>query len=185
MKDISKQTLDDLITFIYSGEVNLNQNNLENFLSTAKALQIKGLIDDSYLYPFNAKASNSVWETNNGSQYQSTHTVRIQNLANVNSTPDLTDLSPHEQRSANEVHQLDTFKYENHYGRDYNCGYEMVNEGSSIDHKHNNGQDDKPGDVTDTSMNHQQNDGQRYTTGGALKPKHAKYIGNWKRPYSF
>lgn len=175
MKDISKRTVVDLITFFYSGEVNVKQSNLENFLSTAKALQIKGLIDDSYLHPINSEESNSVWETNNGSQYQSTHTVRVQNLANVASTPDLTDLSSHDQRSANEYRQPDTFECEND---DYIYGSDTENEDISMDHEHNNGQDDLTGDVTDNSMNYQQNADEKHATGCVSKPKRAKCIGN-------
>lgn len=46
MKDVSSRNLQDLITFIYCGKVNINADDLNEFLKTAKALKIKGLDDD-------------------------------------------------------------------------------------------------------------------------------------------
>lgn len=79
MKDISKQILEDLITFIYSGKVDVKQENLAELLKTAKALEIKGLGDDSYAtqLPIPQKELNSVWSppVYDKSQFQSTQTV--------------------------------------------------------------------------------------------------------------
>lgn len=43
LNDISWQILDNLMAFIYCGEVNIGENNLEEFLSAAKCLEIKGM----------------------------------------------------------------------------------------------------------------------------------------------
>lgn len=79
MKDVSKQTLEDLTTFIYHGEVNLNQDDLEVFFNTANALEIKGLIDGS-------QTPKSLWfeSLQNGYQYQSSRTVQVGNSAPLN-----------------------------------------------------------------------------------------------------
>lgn len=80
LKDVSKQTLEDLITFIYSGEVDVKQENLAELLKTAKALEIKGLVDDSYAtqLPIPDEELNSMWspQVYDKSQYQSIQTVR-------------------------------------------------------------------------------------------------------------
>lgn len=49
MKDVSHSALKDLIQFMYCGEVNVKQDALPAFISTAEALQIKGLTDVSIL----------------------------------------------------------------------------------------------------------------------------------------
>lgn len=46
MKDVSYVALSDLLTFMYQGEVQVNQENLATFIKTAEALQIKGLTGD-------------------------------------------------------------------------------------------------------------------------------------------
>lgn len=47
LKDVSHSALKDLIQFMYCGEVNVKQDALPAFISTAEALQIKGLTDVS------------------------------------------------------------------------------------------------------------------------------------------
>lgn len=53
LKDISHETLADLIAYIYRGEVNIKRENLEEFLKTAKSLKIKGLDEDVNLTTMN------------------------------------------------------------------------------------------------------------------------------------
>lgn len=45
LKDVSSSALKDLIQFMYCGEVNVKQEALPAFISTAEALQIKGLTE--------------------------------------------------------------------------------------------------------------------------------------------
>lgn len=47
MKDVSYVSMSDLLTFMYKGEVQVNQENLGSFIKTAEALQIKGLTADN------------------------------------------------------------------------------------------------------------------------------------------
>lgn len=100
LNDISKQTLDDLITFMYSGEVSVNQKNVDAFLDIAKAFKIKGLFDDS-----DENASRQSSPVPHGSQYRSTQTVpvRVQDQNNYNSA-----LSINHPRAS-----LDEFELEN------------------------------------------------------------------------
>lgn len=78
MTDVSRQTLQNLIEFIYTGEVNVNQHEFERFMSTAKALEIKGLADYKHPQLFEKPASAP---TTSGTQFQSSHTLRTQWLA--------------------------------------------------------------------------------------------------------
>lgn len=48
MKDVSKQMLENLISFIYCGKVNVQQDSLVDFFKTAKAFNIIGLADSDY-----------------------------------------------------------------------------------------------------------------------------------------
>lgn len=99
--DIPKQVMDDLITFIYRGEVCVNQNNLDIFLKTAKSLQIKVLADQNYFKAYESKSSASIRTLPanlfNGSQYQSTRTVPIQSPATEHIYPDLDESSQYGQ----------------------------------------------------------------------------------------
>lgn len=79
MKDVSKQTLEKLITFIYCGHVNLNESDLKDFFETAHALEIDGLTSDiclDYIDPSAPSDSERAIPAINGIQYQSTATVR-------------------------------------------------------------------------------------------------------------
>lgn len=49
MKDVNYVVMSALLTFMYKGEVQINQENFANFIKTADALQIKGLTADSVL----------------------------------------------------------------------------------------------------------------------------------------
>lgn len=78
MKDVSKKTLENLIKFIYTGQVNVAQHNLEEFFNTATALEIEGLVNNGSDIQ---GASNSSWPArskNNGLQFQSTQTIQNQ-----------------------------------------------------------------------------------------------------------
>lgn len=58
MKDISYSVLCDLLQFMYQGEVQINKESLNTFLSTAEALHIKGLTEVSisvYYFCFTSK----------------------------------------------------------------------------------------------------------------------------------
>ncbi|XP_053697217.1 modifier of mdg4-like isoform X7 [Sabethes cyaneus] len=54
LKDVSHSALKDLIQFMYCGEVNVKQDALPAFISTAEALQIKGLTETGESAPANA-----------------------------------------------------------------------------------------------------------------------------------
>lgn len=82
LKDVSKETLEDLITFIYSGQVDVKQEHLEDFFQTAKALDIKGLTAGGYANSDDMQPTvpNSfVKQTFEGAQYQSTRTIPVPN----------------------------------------------------------------------------------------------------------
>lgn len=109
MKDVSKQTLERLITFIYCGEVNVGQGNVTEFLHMANELKIKGLADDShgrsndgFGSDFTSVNHNGVQSqflgshatdrtgsaaVFNGRQYQSTQTSRMHQQTNTDRTP--------------------------------------------------------------------------------------------------
>lgn len=46
LKDVTHTALQDLMTFVYCGEVNIKNEALSTFISTAESLQIKGLTDN-------------------------------------------------------------------------------------------------------------------------------------------
>lgn len=122
MKDVSKQTLEDLMTFIYRGEVNVNQDNLEEFFNTAKSLEIKGLTDGNYAQSFNVQApkSSSSEPAQNGFQYQSSQTVQISlNPAPSNYYQQQDNFEAEENNgSAEKGHEMGN----NHYDNDISYG---------------------------------------------------------------
>lgn len=81
MKDVTKQALEDLITFIYCGEVKVSEECFEDFLNTAKALRIRGLDDRCYERAFYSPESKPNRST--PSQFQSTQTVHVPKSANL------------------------------------------------------------------------------------------------------
>lgn len=121
MKDVSKRTIEDLLTFIYRGEVNVNQSDLVVFLETAKALKIKGLIDESFTQAFDVRTPASNWSSlapQNGFQYQSSQTVIVKNVANS-------------VAGRSNYHQVSTNVRQNDFG---NCEMSQNSYGSDISH---------------------------------------------------
>jgi len=47
LKDVLHQDLQNILEFVYVGEVNVSQEDLQSFLKTAELLEIKGLTDDT------------------------------------------------------------------------------------------------------------------------------------------
>lgn len=138
MKDVSKQTLHDLITFIYNGAVDVEQHDFDDFLRTTKALEIKGLADSSVFEPQPSKPTLATTPTYNGTQYQSSHTFRFPNPAN-------SAQSSYFQYPANGFQQQTDFEYNDAYAMDdhenendehfdeYSYGQDMANEEVSMD----------------------------------------------------
>lgn len=107
MKDASKQILGDLITFIYTGEVKVKDRNLNDFLSFAKALEIKGLGDGDYSRPTDPLALNSESSVPTLSvlQYQSSQTLRVQySPANSKNIPEMSTVTQHPKQSESISH---------------------------------------------------------------------------------
>lgn len=82
LKDVSQQTVNDLITFIYHGDVKVTQENLQDFFKTAKSLKIKGLADAESLF---SKTFGSA-TPHTASQLQTIQTVRVQSPEKVSSS---------------------------------------------------------------------------------------------------
>lgn len=51
LKDVLIQDLQNILEFVYVGEVNVSQEDLQSFLKTAELLEIKGLTDDTTMRP--------------------------------------------------------------------------------------------------------------------------------------
>lgn len=130
LKDVRKETLEDLITFIYCGKVHVEQEHLDQFLNTAKALQIKELADESYAHLFDVRSPFSDSRTptcNGGGQFQSTHTVYVPNSAQFDQ-----DLLSHHQQPTNVLSQQQSY-----------FTYEDTNEMDGNDHGSSNSYDDE------------------------------------------
>lgn len=94
MKDVSRECLAELITFIYTGEVNVKECNLKDFLSIANALEIKGLAYENSTQPADPLANT------NGLQYQSMQTLRVQNTsANATIIPEMPTVTQYPKQS--------------------------------------------------------------------------------------
>lgn len=113
MKDISHQTMEGLLAFIYTGEVIVHQESLAEFLKIAKSLNIKGLIDPICSASFTQdEPIESLWPeskyNNQKLQYQSTQTSQRKrsNQQSVNqmildSTAESSQTSPDHQFNPN------------------------------------------------------------------------------------
>lgn len=128
MRDITKQTVEDLITFIYCGEVKVHQENVNDFLKTAKALKLNGLADECYEQTFDFGVSTSTWSApaHNRLQYQSSQTNHVSNSAN------------HDLAMAHSSYDQ---KPENAYQIQNNFAHEMGSDSENIDEMDNNGSD--------------------------------------------
>lgn len=131
MTDVSKQTVENLITFIYCGEVKVPQENVDDFLKTAKALDIKGLADGCYEQAFDSHASTLTWPAPayNRLQYQSSRTVHVPKSVNQNKAHASFDQMPD-----NSFQSQDDFKYESANSmNERGCGHDFGNDDSAMD----------------------------------------------------
>lgn len=91
MKDVSKQTVHNLITYIYRGEIDVNAKDLEEFINTAKALKLSGLTQEheiQVIHPQPLQTTLASTPTYNGLQYQASQTIRVQNFEDKTTTLD-------------------------------------------------------------------------------------------------
>lgn len=137
LKDVSKQTLENMITFMYSVEVSVNQKNVNEFIDIAKAFKIKGLFDDRD----DNNESRPSSPASNGSQYQSTQSVavRAQDQCNYN----LASTINHSQHQLNEfdiedLNEMDQPGYESPI-ENTECfdGYDVICEDDLMDQQCN------------------------------------------------
>lgn len=136
MKDVSHQVLQDLITYIYNGQVNIEQDNLDEFLKTAKALKIKGLDDDAdSQQPTGRQPAHS-------SFHQSDYTAHEQSLTNgrkrVNTAPAQSYPNQYQQ-SANEYQYQNQDDYKDENGNEMD-GYGEWEAQLEYDHDNNYGE---------------------------------------------
>lgn len=115
LKDIAKETVEELITFIYSGKVDVKHENLEDFLNVARALDIKGLTHEGCAQTSNVQPSISNCHTPayNAEQYQSTHTIRVPSPTKINQDQQPTNAF-HQQKSDSDFEDTDEMNQ---------CGY--------------------------------------------------------------
>lgn len=113
LKDVSIRTLNDLITFIYHGDVKIKRENLEDFFKTAKLLKIKGLANAESL--LSNTFSSSIPHT--ASQFQSINTIHVQSPEKVLSSDNSQCTQPinnnlHVDNHANATVQIKTEKHD-------------------------------------------------------------------------
>lgn len=112
------------MTFIYCGNVNVKQEHLEEFLNTAKALDIKGLADGGYAHSVDIPPSNFNFTTSSysGLQYQSTRTIPIQSNREVQPRHHESPVNAMYQKQENFENEDTDVKNRNSYDQeDYFC----------------------------------------------------------------
>lgn len=77
MKDVSKETMAELIKYMYTGEVQVEQDTLNDFLNAAKSLAIKGATDDSFLEQRSSSFSIRNQSTHDIIEYRSSQINRV------------------------------------------------------------------------------------------------------------
>lgn len=87
LKDVPHAALKDLIQFMYCGEVNVKQDALPTFISTAEALQIKGLTEngDQPATPATHSATHIPIKANQTSTVQRSRTIQQRNVSRTSS----------------------------------------------------------------------------------------------------
>lgn len=123
LKDISKQTVADLINYIYCGQVNVKREYLEEFMSAAAALKIKGLADGNYSHSLDSRPTKP---TNNGSTFQSPafkhsfDSSGIQYQSSAQSTHYQQPMQMQDELDLKDQHRMnDDFGYELNYDQNY------------------------------------------------------------------
>lgn len=157
MKDVSKETMVQLVTFIYTGEVSVPPETMTEFLKTAEALKIKGLAggySHSQLLksvreqPVQAKSSKGV-------QFQSSqiNRNRAEHSSESQSTID-TPTTSHQQVKQ-EQHDDEQFSDGISLSSERSNAYGMDNDSiDSIDrHNDDNAGDDDENQTTNTESN--------------------------------
>lgn len=117
MKGVSKQTMADLITFIYTGEVNVDSKSLADFLQTTKELKIKGLAgiqEQKIKSGYNKPARNGV-------QFQTTQINNVQRSKTANNNGNDSAYAyelPYQPLSEGSTTYVNDFNFEHSSGPD-------------------------------------------------------------------
>ncbi|KAH8298165.1 hypothetical protein KR018_010392 [Drosophila ironensis] len=84
LRDVRSDDVENLLSFMYNGEVNVSHENLPDFLKTAHLLQIRGLADvNNGGYPY-SKALSAALSNNNNNNNSSSHSNNSLNNNNNN-----------------------------------------------------------------------------------------------------
>ncbi|XP_064553895.1 protein abrupt isoform X1 [Drosophila montana] len=78
LRDVRSDDVENLLSFMYNGEVNVSHEQLPDFLKTAHLLQIRGLADVNGGYPY-AKALSAALSHNNNNNAESSNHNKISN----------------------------------------------------------------------------------------------------------
>lgn len=93
LANVSASILEDLITFIYLGEVNVRRENLGELLKTGQLLNIKGLANANYLPESKSKS-------NKNSQLNSRSFIKNDEPMMVQTAPDAVNQEPEQIASS-------------------------------------------------------------------------------------
>lgn len=158
LKDISKKAIIDLITYIYRGEVNVEQECLEEFMNTAHALNIKGLADCNYSQSFDSQQPNLMPAKptyNNGSICQALQINHPFGSAGVQyQSVQRSSQSTQYQQPMNGSQKyvgLDTNKDDNEMNDNFDSNHEQSNDDENSNSNHSM-------DICENTLNRQWND---------------------------
>ncbi|KAH8412585.1 hypothetical protein KR009_003369 [Drosophila setifemur] len=84
LRDVRSDDVENLLSFMYNGEVNVSHEQLPDFLKTAHLLQIRGLADVNGGYPY-SKALSAALSNNNNNNNNSSNSSSSNNSGNSHS----------------------------------------------------------------------------------------------------
>ena len=131
LKGVSFSNLESLLDFMYYGEVNIAQENLNSFLSVAEELQVKGLTQSSTTSS-NSNQTSTAPKSNNTNSYvkprvkpqAQSEVVEVEEIKKIKAEPggsggEQQVVASYEQEEEYQDYQEQGYEEETEYGHEY------------------------------------------------------------------
>ncbi|XP_070067554.1 protein abrupt isoform X1 [Drosophila takahashii] len=130
LRDVRCDDVENLLSFMYNGEVNVSHEQLPDFLKTAHLLQIRGLADVNGGYPY-SKALSAALSHNNSSSNNNNNSSSNSLSNNNNNNNNIAESSNHNKISSYLQQPTQTSATSNNSGNSSNSHSSSSNNSSS------------------------------------------------------
>ncbi|KAH8249172.1 hypothetical protein KR032_006981 [Drosophila birchii] len=149
LRDVRCDDVENLLSFMYNGEVNVSHEQLPDFLKTAHLLQIRGLADVNGGYPYSKTLSAALSHSNNNNNT----TGNSSNLSHNNNNNNLAESSNHNKINSYLTPNQTSVTSNNNTSNNHSSSSGSINTSSSSSNSNNNNNNNNTSGSLNSSLN--------------------------------